>query len=250
MSYGKEQVLKNLTLSIEPEKTTAIIGVNGSGKSTLLRAMGRLLKCDGEIIFENQSLKKLSNLEIARKIALLPQSVQVPEEITVYELVSLGRFPHQRFMQQSLSQEDEQFIEKIMRATNTWNMRESKVSELSGGQRQRVLITMILAQDSEIILLDEPTTYLDVVHQLDILKLLKDFATELKKTVVYVIHDLNQAARFADNMVVLKNGELFKSGKVSEVFTEENLHEAFGLDVTLGCDTFTHSLMITGVKYG
>ncbi|MCL2113209.1 ABC transporter ATP-binding protein [Lactococcus protaetiae] len=246
--YGKEQVLKNITLSIEKGKTTAIIGINGSGKSTLLKALGRLIKSDGEVIFNDRPLSALTNLEIARILSLLPQSAMAPADITVYELVSLGRFPHQRLMQQHLSKDDEAFVEQIMRETNVWEMRNSKVSSLSGGQRQRVFITMILVQDSEIILLDEPTTYLDLVHQLDILHLLKEFATKRKKTVVYVIHDLNHAARFADNLVLVKEGKVVAEGPVEELFTESSLKDCFGLDVTLGCDTFTKSLMITGVK--
>lgn len=146
MSYGKEQVLKNVTLSIEKGKTTAIIGVNGSGKSTILKALGRLIKSDGQVIFDNQPLSQHSNREIARILALLPQSITAPADITVYELVSLGRFPHQKLMQQRLSKEDILFIEELMRETKIWDIRESKISELSGGQKQRVFITMILAK--------------------------------------------------------------------------------------------------------
>ncbi|MCT0050244.1 ABC transporter ATP-binding protein [Lactococcus lactis] len=248
VSYGKEQVLKNVTLSIEKGKTTAIIGVNGSGKSTILKALGRLIKSDGQVIFDNQPLSQHSNREISRILALLPQSITAPADITVYELVSLGRFPHQKLMQQRLSKEDILFIEELMRETKIWDIRESKISELSGGQKQRVFITMILAQDSEIILLDEPTTYLDLAHQLDILCLLKDLATKRNKTIVYVIHDLNHAARFADNLVLVKDGEVVEEGTVDELFTQKTLKECFGLDVTLGCDTFTKKLMITGVK--
>ena len=240
--------MTNVTLSIKKGKTTAIIGINGSGKSTLLKALGRLIKFEGSVIFEDQPLNKRSNREIARILALLPQSAVAPDEITVYELVSLGRFPHQGLMQQRLSKEDELFIEQLMKETNIWEMREQKVSDLSGGQRQRVFITMVLAQDSEIILLDEPTTYLDLVHQLDILHLLKDLAIKRKKTVVYVIHDLNHAARFADNLVLVKEGQVIAQGPVEEQFTAETLKDCFGLDVTLGCDTFSKSLMITGVK--
>ncbi|WP_353934773.1 ABC transporter ATP-binding protein [uncultured Lactococcus sp.] len=246
--YGKEQVLKNVTLSIEKGKTTAILGINGSGKSTLLKVLGRLIKGEGEVVFNDQPLTKLSHREIARVLALLPQSVTAPSDITVQELVSLGRFPHQKLMQQHLSKEDEAFVELLMRETNIWEVRDQKVATLSGGQRQRVFITMILAQDSEIILLDEPTTYLDLVHQLDILCLLKELATKHHKTVVYVIHDLNHAARFADNLILLKAGRVVAQGTVEALFTEQTLKECFGLDVTLGCDTFTKSLMITGVR--
>lgn len=246
--YGKKQVLKDVSLEIEKEKTTAIIGINGSGKSTLLKALGRLIKYDGEVIYKDELLTTRSNLEIAKILTLLPQSMQAPTDITVYELVSLGRFPHQKFTQQNLSEEDRAFVEKVMRETETWDLRDQKVAQLSGGQRQRAFITMILAQDSEIILLDEPTTYLDLLHQLDILKLLKTFAEKMKKTIVYVIHDLNHAARFADNMVIVKEGKIFASGSVEDLFTEEIIHESFGLQVRLGRDLFCQTLMITGVK--
>ncbi|MBL3715949.1 ATP-binding cassette domain-containing protein [Lactococcus garvieae] len=246
--YGKKQVLKDVSLEIEQGKTTAIIGVNGSGKSTLLKALGRLIKYEGEVIYKDERLTNWNNLEIAKILTLLPQALQVPSDITVYELVSLGRFPHQKLTQQSLSETDRTFIKQVMQETEVWDLRNQHVEQLSGGQRQRVFITMILAQDSEIILLDEPTTYLDLLHQLDILKLLKRFAAKREKTVVYVIHDLNHAARFADNMVIVKEGKIFASGPVEELFTEEVIHESFGLQVRLGRDLFCQSLMITGVK--
>ncbi|HEY0221459.1 MAG TPA: ABC transporter ATP-binding protein [Lactovum miscens] len=250
VSYGKKQILKNVNLTIEKEKTTAIIGLNGSGKSTLLKALGRLIKFEGEVLFEDKPLSARTDRQIAQILALLPQSVQAPADITVLELVSLGRFPHQKLFQQGLSSEDNTFVEQVMRETKVWEMRDTKVSSLSGGQRQRAFISMILAQNSEIILLDEPTTYLDLVHQLDILSLLKELTNHHKKTVVYVIHDLNHAARFADNLVLLKAGEVIAEGTVEKLFTEVQLKECFGLEVTLGTDSFTKSLMIAGVKGG
>lgn len=248
MSYGKKQVLNQVSLEIEKGKTTAIIGVNGSGKSTLLKALGRLMKGEGEVFYQDKTLSALSQREVAQILTLLPQGLQAPSDITVYELVSLGRFPHQKMTQQRLSEEDKEFVEFVMKETNIWEMRDKYVSQLSGGQQQRAFITMILAQDSEIILLDEPTTYLDLLHQLDILKLLKSFAEKMNKTVVYVIHDLNHAARFADNMIIVKEGRIFASGTVEELFTEEMIKESFGLQVRLGRDLFCQSLMITGVQ--
>ncbi|MFK4880481.1 ABC transporter ATP-binding protein [Lactococcus petauri] len=246
--YGKKQVLRDVSLEIEQGKTTAIIGINGSGKSTLLKALGRLIKYEGEVIYKDERLSNRKNLEIAKILTLLPQAMQAPSDITVYELVSLGRFPHQKLTQQNLSEADKRFVEQVMKETEIWELRNQRVAQLSGGQRQRAFITMILAQDSEIILLDEPTTYLDLLHQLDILKLLKTFAKKMNKTVVYVIHDLNHAARFADNLVIVKEGEIFASGPVEELFTEEIIHESFGLHVRLGRDLFCQTLMITGVK--
>ncbi|MGM9887123.1 MULTISPECIES: ABC transporter ATP-binding protein [unclassified Lactococcus] len=246
--YDKKLALEHASFEIEKGKTTAIVGINGSGKSTILRAMGRLLKYKGDIFYDEKPLSALTNLEIAQKIALLPQSALAPSDISVYELVSMGRFPHQKRLQQGLSKVDRQVIEQVMRETDIWEMRDERVAELSGGQRQRVFITMILAQDSDIILLDEPTTYLDLVHQLDILSLLKAFVDKFGKTVVYVIHDLNHAARFADNLILVKDGKIVDTGTVEQLFTTEQLRNCFGLEVTLGCDTYTKSLMITGVK--
>lgn len=248
VAYGKKVAVKNATFAIEKGKTTAIIGVNGSGKSTILKALGRLEKFDGKVIFKDQPLSNLTSIEIAKVIALLPQTAIAPSDITVYELVSLGRFPHQKAIQQRLSEVDKAVIERVMKETDVFDLRQEKVENLSGGQRQRVFITMVLAQDSEIILLDEPTTYLDLVHQLDILTLLKKFAVDLGKTVVYVIHDLDHAARFADDLILVKDGQVVAQGPVSDLFTAEMVKDCFGLDVTLGPDTFTGKLMITGVK--
>lgn len=246
--YGKKQVLKDVALEIEKGKTTAIIGLNGSGKSTILKVLGRLIKFDGTVIFKDQPLKRLSHLEIARTLSLLPQSAQAPSDITVRELVSLGRFPYQRFFQQKLSQEDEAFVDQVLHETQLWEFRQTKVAVLSGGQQQRAFIAMVLAQDSEIILLDEPTTYLDLVHQLEILSLLQNLVKKHHKTIVYVIHELNHAARFADNLILLKSGQVLAQGSVEQLFTPMLLKDCFGLDVSLGYDSFTKRLMITGVK--
>lgn len=241
-------MLKKVSLEIEKGKTTAIIGVNGSGKSTLLRALGRLIKFEGEVFFEDENLRDFKPKALARKLALLPQNTLTPSDITVYDLVAMGRFPQQSFMQRGLTLADKEFLEQLMFDTEVWDLRNEKLDQLSGGQRQRVFITMILAQDSEIILLDEPTTYLDMVHQLEILSLLKRCATELKKTVVYVIHDLDHVARFADNMIVLKDGELACQGKVDEVFSPEMIQDCFGLRVEIGADVFSGKRMITGIQ--
>lgn len=248
VKFGQKEILHAVSVAFEKEKTTAIIGVNGSGKSTLLRALGRLVRADGTIFYEADTLSALTSLEIASHIALLPQSATCPDDMTVYQLVSFGRFPHHKLTQQNLSADDHALIERTMRETAVWELRDEKVSALSGGQRQRAFITMCLAQDTDIILLDEPTTYLDIVHQIDILKLLKMFAKKLHKTVIYVLHDLNHVARFADNMVVMKDGRISVAGSVSDVFTTEMIAENFGLNVALGSDSFSGSRMITGVS--
>jgi iron complex transport system ATP-binding protein len=248
VNYGKKVVIDNLSLEIEQGTTTAIIGQNGSGKSTLLKAMGRLMPFKGQVIYKDQSLLTMPTREVAKRIALLPQSPKVPEGITVLELVSLGRFPHQKLTQQSLSKDDYDFVRRVMMETKVWDLRAEEMASLSGGQRQRVWITMILAQDTDIILLDEPTTYLDIVHQLDFLTMLKIFARKMNKTVIYVIHELNQVARFADNIVAIKDGTLVENGPVDQVFTEDNIKRIFDIEVTIGLDEFSGSRMITGVK--
>ncbi|MDR0299935.1 MAG: ABC transporter ATP-binding protein [Streptococcaceae bacterium] len=248
VSFGKQQALKSISLEILRGRTTAIIGRNGSGKSTFLRSLARLIKFEGEVIFENQTLANLTNLEIAKKIAFLPQQSTAPLDLTVTDLVSMGRFPHQKLMQRNLSNSDYEVVRSVMEELELWEFRDRKVASLSGGLQQRAWIGMVLAQDSEIILLDEPTTYLDLSMQLEILKLLKQQAEKYGKTVVYVLHDLNLVARFADEIIVLKDGQLFAEGNITKTFTEKLLYEAFGLEAKLGKDVFNEVPMILGIR--
>ena len=226
MSYGKEQVLKNVTLSIEKGKTTAIIGVNGSGKSTILKALGRLIKSDGQVIFDNQPLSQHSNREIARILALLPQSITAPADITVYELVSLGRFPHQKLMQQRLSKEDILFIEELMRETKIWDIRESKISELSGGQKQRLAIARAIAKKPEVFIFDDSFSALDFKTDA---KLRKAINTELKESTLLIVAQRISTIMNANQIIVLDEGKVVGKGTHKELMKNCEVYQQIAL---------------------
>ncbi len=229
LSYDARQVAENLTVEIPAGDVTAIIGPNACGKSTLLRALSRLLTPkSGHVMLGGEDVRTLAPKDLARRLGLLPQSSVAPFGITVADLVGRGRFPHQRMLQQ-WSTEDEAAVQQAMAATGVTGLADRSVEELSGGQRQRVWIAMLLAQDTPVMLLDEPTTFLDIAHQLDVLELCRRLNNEEGRTMVLVLHDLNQAARFADHLIVMKDGALAASGAPSEVLTEGLLSEVFGL---------------------
>ncbi|GFH40550.1 ABC transporter ATP-binding protein [Lactococcus insecticola] len=249
VSYGKTNIIKNLSVEIPRGLTTAIIGKNGSGKTTLLKTLGRLITPDqGHIELDEVPLSAYSNIALAKKLAMLPQSPSTPDNITVMDLVSLGRFPYQKLTMTRLSKQDYDAIRRVMMETNVWDIRTKKVADLSGGQRQRVWITLVLAQDSEIILLDEPTTYLDIIHQMEVLTLLKIFAKKMKKTVVYVLHDLSLVARFADQIIAMKDGDIVANGLTDDIFTESVIKDVFGITVEIGRDSYADTPIIVGVK--
>lgn len=236
LSYDARQVAENLTVEIPDGGITAIIGPNACGKSTLLRALSRLLAPRaGQVLLNGEDVKKLAPKEFARKLGLLPQSSVAPFGITVADLVGRGRFPHQRMLQQ-WSVEDEEAVQRAMAATGVTELADRAVEELSGGQRQRVWIAMLLAQNTPVMLLDEPTTYLDIAHQLDVLELCRRLNREEGRTMLLVLHDLNQAARYADHLVVLKDGTLAAAGHPAEVLTEQLLDDVFGLTARVLAD--------------
>lgn len=229
LSYDARQVAEDLSVEIPHGGITAIIGPNACGKSTLLRALSRLLSPQaGEVLLHGEDIRRLSPKELARRLGLLPQSSTAPFGITVADLVGRGRFPHQRMLQQ-WSTDDEAAVQQAMEATGVTELAERTVEELSGGQRQRVWIAMLLAQNTPVMLLDEPTTYLDIAHQLDVLELCRRLNADEGRTMVLVLHDLNQAARYADHLIVLKDGALAAAGEPSAVLTEELLEGVFGL---------------------
>lgn len=239
ISYGDRAIVKNLSLSIPDKKITTIIGSNGCGKSTLLKALTRVIPHQsGSIVLDGADIAKENTKKLARKIAILPQTPENAPGLTVGELVSYGRFPYQKGFGR-LSAEDQDIINWALDVTGTQFFKYHPVDALSGGQRQRVWIAMALAQETEMIFLDEPTTYLDMAHQLEILELLQKLNKEQERTIVMVLHDLNQAARFADHLVAMKNGEIIKAGTCHEVITAEVLKTVFRIDAEIGLDPRT-----------
>ncbi len=228
--YGETEILHDLDLAIPPGKITVIVGANACGKSTLLRAMSRLLSpIAGQVLLDGKSVHKTPPGELARSLGLLPQSPVAPEGITVADLVSRGRHPHQSLFSRWNSTDDEA-VDGALAATNTAELADRVVDELSGGQRQRVWIAMALAQATDILLLDEPTTFLDISHQIEVLDLLTDLNRERGTTVVMVLHDLNLAARYADYLVAMSSGRVHVTGAPEKVLTEENVRQVFGLE--------------------
>jgi iron complex transport system ATP-binding protein len=229
-SYGDTEILRTLDLDVPPGKITVIVGANASGKSTLLRTMSRLLSPKaGQVLLDGRSIHQTPTRELARKIGLLPQSPIAPEGILVDDLVRRGRHPHHGLFS-SWTRRDEEAVEHALAATRTADLAERSVDELSGGQRQRVWIAMALAQETNILLLDEPTTYLDINHQVEILDLLVDLNHAQKTTVVMVLHDLNLGARYADHLVALAGGRVHVSGAPDHVLTEDTVRTVFGLE--------------------
>ncbi|GAA3377790.1 ABC transporter ATP-binding protein [Streptomyces sannanensis] len=229
LAYEDRTIVDQLDLEIPDGRVTVIIGPNACGKSTLLRALGRLLRPQGgAVLLDGTELARIPSRQIARAIGLLPQTPVPPEGITVADLVSRGRHPHQKWWQQ-WTEADEKAIGEAMERTGTAELADRPVDELSGGQRQRAWIAMALAQDTEILLLDEPTTYLDIAHQVEVLDLVRQLNRERGRTVVAVLHDLNQAARYADHLIAMKAGRIVAQGPPADIVTADLVHEVFGL---------------------
>lgn len=230
VAYDNEIILSDWTVSIEKGSIVSIIGANGCGKSTLLKAIGRVIPhVAGNIMIQNQELTSLSTREIARKLAILPQIPQAPRAMTCGELVSYGRFPYQKGLGR-LRKEDRDIIRWAFQAVGMEDFYDRPVADLSGGQRQRIWIAMALSQQTSIILLDEPTTYLDMCYQLEILDLLQTLNKEQKTTIVMVLHDINLASRYSDYMIAMKEGKVYSYGTPKDVFTKEMLAECFNID--------------------
>ena len=236
IGYGNGDIVSDLSINIPKGKITSLIGANGCGKSTILKTIARIQKASkGQIYLDGKAISQLSTKEVAKKMAILPQSADAPSGMTVYELVSYGRFPHQKGLGR-LTQNDKDVIEWALNATNMLGFYDRHIDELSGGQRQRVWIAMALAQETDIVLLDEPTTYLDMAHQLEILELLKRLNEDENRTIVMVLHDINQAVRFSDYICALKNGAVVHFGLSHQVMTKEILKEVYNIDATIGVD--------------
>ncbi|MBK6043136.1 ABC transporter ATP-binding protein [Streptomyces sp. MBT55] len=230
LGYGDRTVVDSLDLDIPPARITVIVGANACGKSTLLRSMSRLLAPRaGRVVLDGKEVHRLPAKELARTLGLLPQSPIAPEGITVSDLVGRGRHPHQGIFSR-WNEQDDAAVAAALEATHTEPLAERAVDELSGGQRQRVWIAMALAQQTDLLLLDEPTTFLDASHQIEVLDLLTDLNRSRGTTIVMVLHDLNLAARYADHLIALADGGLHASGTPSEVLTEETVRAVFDLD--------------------
>ena len=233
ISYGNLDIVKDLNLDIPKGKITTIIGSNGCGKSTILKTIARIIQAkSGDIFVNNINIKEQSPKDLAKVMAVLPQSPQAPSGLTVEELIAYGRFPHQKGFGK-MRKEDEDIVTWALKSTGIEDFRERPMEALSGGQRQRAWIAMALAQQTEILILDEPTTYLDLAHQLEILKLLEELNRKQGTTIIMVIHELNNAARFADHMIGVKKGKVVCQGTAHEVMTKENLKELFNLDAEI-----------------
>lgn len=240
VGYDKKVIVNGLTIDIPDGQITTIIGSNGCGKSTLLKALTRIIPYQkGHVFLDGAEIQKKNTKELARELAILPQTQDSAVGLLVEELVSYGRFPYQSGFG-SLKKEDKEIIDWAMRSTNTYEFRHNSVDELSGGQKQRVWIALALAQNTDIIFLDEPTTYLDMAHQLEVLELLQHLNEKENRTIVMVLHDLNHAARFSHFMIALESGTLIKAGTPEEVMIPEVLKKVFKIDAEISKDPRTN----------
>ncbi|CAM3987191.1 ABC transporter ATP-binding protein [Cohnella lubricantis] len=243
LAYGNRRIVEELNIAVPDGKITALVGSNGSGKSTILKAMARILAPAGGCVhLDGKEIHRQSTKEVAKQLAILPQNPSSPEGLTVRELVSFGRYPHQRGFG-SLNAEDRRMIDWALQATGMQGFSDRSVDQLSGGQRQRAWIAMALAQGTELLLLDEPTTYLDMAHQIEVMMLLEQLNRSQKTTIVMVVHDLNHAARYAQHLVALKQGTVLYEGEPTEVMTSEMLRDVFGIDADVIPDPRTGTPM-------
>ncbi|WP_245688540.1 ABC transporter ATP-binding protein [Vibrio sonorensis] len=244
LGYQGTLITQSLSIDIPDAKFTVIIGPNGCGKSTLLRGLSRLLTpSEGCITFDDKDLESYSRRSLAKQLGLLPQSAIAPSGITVYDLVARGRFPHQTFLRR-WTQQDETAVSNAVSATQIEPLLDKTVESLSGGQRQRVWVAMVLAQETPYLLLDEPTTYLDISHQIELLELFKRLNQKEARTVVAVLHDLNHACRYADHLVVMKSGKVIAEGTPKNTVSKSLIKEVYGLDCIVVDDPLTKTPMI------
>lgn len=237
--YENNTIFENLNASIEYGKITTIIGPNGCGKSTLLKTIGRILKKEhGHVYLQDQDMQKLSTKDIAKRLAILAQTPSAPPQLKVGELISYGRYPHRKNVNR-LTPEDHEMIDWAMEVTQTAEFADRELSQLSGGQRQRVWLAMALAQKTDILLLDEPTTYLDMAHQIEVLKIVQKINKEHGCTIVMVLHEINQAARFSDTILAMKAGEVLANGKPKEIMTAAYLEKIFNIQAKIVDDDGT-----------
>ncbi|WP_426449801.1 ABC transporter ATP-binding protein [Paenibacillus sp. S-38] len=250
LCYGETCIFQELSVRIPKGKVTVFIGSNGCGKSTLLRSLARLLKPQkGSIVLDGNEISRMSTKEIARRMAMLPQGPAAPEGLTVLQLVKQGRYPYQNWLQQ-WSKEDEAMVQRALELTNMTPLAERAVDSLSGGQRQRAWIAMTLAQGTPTILLDEPTTYLDLAHQIEVLDLLYELNEQEQRTIVMVLHDINLACRYADNIVAIKDRKVWAEGRPQDIVNEKLIKDVFDLESKVIEDPLFGTPMIVPVGKG
>jgi iron complex transport system ATP-binding protein len=248
LAYDDHVVVRDLDLQLTEGSFTAIVGPNGCGKSTLLRALGRLMRpTGGQVLLDGRAIARTPTREVAKVLGLLPQTPIAPDGLSVADLVARGRHPHQSWLRQ-WSRDDEAVVAEALSWTDMAELADRPVDELSGGQRQRAWISMALAQGTDLLLLDEPTTYLDLSHQIDVLELVGRLHAERGRTVVVVLHDLNLAARYAQRLVAMKDGVLVSSGRPEEVLTEQLLADVFDLEARVLPDPVSGTPMVIPVR--
>ena len=229
--YGKKPVVENVTVDIHPGQITSFIGPNGAGKSTLLAMVSRLIDADtGEVLVDNTNVKKMKSNDFSKRLSILKQSNYMNVRLTVRELVSFGRFPYTKGR---LNEEDEQMVNQAIEYMDLVAMQHDYLDELSGGQRQRAFIAMVIAQDTDYILLDEPLNNLDMKHSVQIMKILRRLVDELGKTVIIVLHDINFASVYSDRIVALKNGKVVRDGPTAEIIQSDSLKEIYDMDIPI-----------------
>lgn len=239
IAYDDRLIVQNLNIAIPQGKITALVGANGSGKSTILKTMARIMNpSQGSVLLDGKSIHKQSTKEVAKQLAILPQNPTAPDGLTVAELVSYGRFPYQKGFG-SMSKDDRSIVQWAIEATGMADFADRPVDHLSGGQRQRAWIAMALAQETDILFLDEPTTFLDMAHQLEVLHLLQKLNASNNRTVVMVVHDLNHATRYAHHMIAIKTGVVVGEGTPAEVMTPEIMREVFNIEADIVPDPRT-----------
>lgn len=247
LSYGGDLVIRELDITIPQEQVTVIVGANASGKSTLLRALARLLKPrNGTVLLDGQDIGRLPTREVARRLGLLPQQPVAPEGITISDLVTRGRYPHQGWLRQ-FSADDERAVAAALESTGLTELADRPVDELSGGQRQRAWVALALAQGAPLMLLDEPTTFLDLAHQVEVLDLLAELNRTEARTIVLVLHDLNLACRYADHLVAMRDGAIVAQGRPNDVVTVELVADTFHLDAKVIPDPLTGTPLVLPV---
>lgn len=248
LGYGDRAVVRELSTEVPDGRITVIVGANACGKSTLLRGMARLLRPSaGAVLLDGRAIASFPSRQVARTLGLLPQTPVTPEGVGVVDLVGRGRHPHQAALRR-WSREDERAVAEALELTDTLDLADRLVDELSGGQRQRVWIAMALAQQTDLLLLDEPTTYLDLAHQVEVLDLLAELNERRGTTIVMVLHDLNMAARYADHLLAMGAGQIVATGPPGEVITEECVRRVFGMECRVIEDPVTATPMVVPLR--